>query len=99
MNSVSLCSLAGRYDNPIPPQFLAPIDFLKIPAQAKIKPRNRFRQPGKPVLVPGRQPGNPFLGSLKLKRSKQIRAPLEGGGGLKSNVGSQEQRVLQSHDF
>ncbi len=33
MNSASLCSLAGRYENPIPPQCLAPIDFLKIPAQ------------------------------------------------------------------
>jgi hypothetical protein len=32
MNSASLCSLAGRYDNPIPPRFLAPIDCLKIPA-------------------------------------------------------------------
>jgi hypothetical protein len=32
MNSASLCSLAGRYDNPFPPRFLAPIDFLKIPA-------------------------------------------------------------------
>ncbi len=33
MNSASLiCSLAGRYDNPIPPRFLAPMDFLKIPA-------------------------------------------------------------------
>ncbi len=32
MNSAGLCSLAGRYDNPIPPRFLAPIDFLKIPA-------------------------------------------------------------------
>jgi hypothetical protein len=32
MNSASLCSLAGRYDNPIPPRFLAPIDSLKIPA-------------------------------------------------------------------
>jgi hypothetical protein len=31
MNSASICSLAGRYDNPIPPRFLAPIDFLKIP--------------------------------------------------------------------
>ncbi len=30
MNSASL---AGRYDNPIPPRFLAPIVFLKIPAQ------------------------------------------------------------------
>jgi hypothetical protein len=26
------CSLAGRYDNPLPPRFLAPIDSLKIPA-------------------------------------------------------------------
>ncbi len=32
MNSASLCSLAGRYDNPIPTQFLSPIDCLKIPA-------------------------------------------------------------------
>jgi hypothetical protein len=32
MNSASLCSLAGRYDNPIPLWFPAPIDFLKIPA-------------------------------------------------------------------
>jgi hypothetical protein len=28
-----LCSMAGRYDNPIPTRFLAPIDCLKIPAQ------------------------------------------------------------------
>jgi len=27
-----LCSLAGRYNNPIPTWFLAPIDCLKIPA-------------------------------------------------------------------
>jgi hypothetical protein len=34
MNSASLCSLAGRYDNRIPAWFLAPIkDCLKIPAQ------------------------------------------------------------------
>ncbi len=33
MNSASLCSLAGRYENPIPPRCLAPIDFLKIPAR------------------------------------------------------------------
>ncbi len=32
MNSADICSLAGRYDNPIPTQFLAPIDCLKIPA-------------------------------------------------------------------
>jgi hypothetical protein len=35
INSASLCSLAGRYDNPIPPWFLAPVDSLKIPAQAR----------------------------------------------------------------
>jgi hypothetical protein len=34
MNSSSLCSLAGRYDNPLPPRFLAPIDSLKIQALA-----------------------------------------------------------------
>ncbi len=32
MNSASLCSLTGRYENPIPPRCLAPIDFLKVPA-------------------------------------------------------------------
>ncbi len=32
-NSARLCSLAGRYDNFIPSRFLAPIDYLKIPAQ------------------------------------------------------------------
>ncbi len=31
MNSASLCSLAGRYDNPIPTRCPAPIDRLKIP--------------------------------------------------------------------
>ncbi len=31
INSASLCSLAGRYYNPIPPRFLALIDSLKIP--------------------------------------------------------------------
>jgi hypothetical protein len=31
-NSARLCSLSGRYDNPIPTRFLAPKDCLKIPA-------------------------------------------------------------------
>ncbi len=39
MNSASLCSLAGRYENPIPPRWLAPIHFLKIPAQFAGIPR------------------------------------------------------------
>ena len=30
MNSASLSGLAGRYDNPIPTWFLAPIDFSKF---------------------------------------------------------------------
>jgi hypothetical protein len=33
MNSASLCSLAGQYDNPIPTRFQAPVDCLKIPVQ------------------------------------------------------------------
>ncbi len=33
MNSANLCSLAGRYDNPLLPRFLVPIDSLKIPAR------------------------------------------------------------------
>jgi hypothetical protein len=32
MNFASLCSLAGRYDNPIPTLFLAPMDCLKFSA-------------------------------------------------------------------
>jgi hypothetical protein len=41
MNSASLGSLAGRYENPIPPRCLAPIDFLKIPAQYSIDITNK----------------------------------------------------------
>jgi hypothetical protein len=33
-NSARLCSLAGRYNNPVPTRFLAHIDCLKIPARA-----------------------------------------------------------------
>ncbi len=32
INSASICSLAGRYDNPIPTRFLAFINCLKIPS-------------------------------------------------------------------
>jgi hypothetical protein len=32
-----LCSLAGRYENPIPTRFLAPKDGCKIPAQTSLK--------------------------------------------------------------
>jgi hypothetical protein len=35
IDSASLCSLAGRYDNPIPTRFLAPIDYSKFPAQCR----------------------------------------------------------------
>ncbi len=48
MSSASLRSLAGRYDNPLPPRFLAPIDSLKIPVlsryfQTFMEPRNQFQ--------------------------------------------------------
>jgi hypothetical protein len=33
IDSASLCSLAGRYDKPIPTRFLAPIDCSKIQEQ------------------------------------------------------------------
>ncbi len=58
MNSVSLCSLAGRYDNPISTRCLAPIDCLKIPALAA-----RYDKQG---CRTGPQAGNRFLGSLKV---------------------------------
>jgi hypothetical protein len=32
INSASLCSLVGRYDNPIPTRFQAPLDCLQIQA-------------------------------------------------------------------
>ncbi len=54
MKSASLCSLAGRYDNPIPPRFLAHIDSLKIPAllarpSAAFSPAHRGHRPdGRP---------------------------------------------------
>ncbi len=37
-------SLAGRYDNPIPHRFLAPIDCLKIPAPAACLPSSQIRR-------------------------------------------------------
>ncbi len=43
INSASLCSLEGQYDNPIPSRFLAPIDCLKIPFKIHIpKARERW---------------------------------------------------------
>jgi hypothetical protein len=44
INSASLCSLAGRYDNPIPTRCLAPIDFFKIPALVSMKKTQRRRR-------------------------------------------------------
>ncbi len=55
MNSTSLCSLAGRYENPIPPRCPAPIDFLKIPAQVS-------RTMNKPESVATLPPFSPIEG-------------------------------------
>jgi hypothetical protein len=46
INSASLCSLAGRYDNPIPTRCLAPIDFLKIPAPVSTTVQFSLRNEG-----------------------------------------------------
>jgi hypothetical protein len=51
INSGSLCSLAGRYDNPIPPRFLAPIDCLKIPAQESTEQGRRLADPSNLTLL------------------------------------------------
>jgi hypothetical protein len=36
--------MAGRYDNPIPTRFLAPIDCLKIPTQVGEGGRTRWNE-------------------------------------------------------
>jgi hypothetical protein len=53
INSAGLCSLAGRYDNPLPPRFLAPIDSLKIPAQRIFHLWSSIRSgPSRPSMRP-----------------------------------------------
>ncbi len=49
IDSASLCSLTGRYDNPILTRFLAHIDCLKIPAQ--ILSRSTFLFPNFNQLI------------------------------------------------
>jgi hypothetical protein len=93
MNSASLCSPAGWYDNPIPTRFLAPIYSLKIPTlehifrvrickrlwSSEIDSEESIQlayvawRAGTTirVVVPARQAGNRFQGSLK---GLQIRA-------------------------
>jgi hypothetical protein len=44
INSASLCTLAGRYDNHIPTRCLAPIEFLKIPAPYSAPPSITHQQ-------------------------------------------------------
>jgi hypothetical protein len=63
-NSASLCSLAGQYDNPIPPRFLAPTDRSKIPALVLM---NAYSDsyPGVPLSVrkkhPDEKPSSLFI--------------------------------------
>ncbi len=46
-SSNKLCSLAGRYENPIPIRFLAPTNCFKIPAQEWVQlPLNKPNQEG-----------------------------------------------------
>jgi hypothetical protein len=66
MNSASLCSLAGRYDDSIPPRFLAPIDSLKIPAPEKGKDgRKREMEEENKNLVPLAHNFNQKMFSIK----------------------------------
>ncbi len=53
INSASLCSLAVRYDNPIPSWFLDTIDRLKVPAQTtqKQRPNSRTKSSKKELRV------------------------------------------------
>jgi hypothetical protein len=74
MNSASLCSLAGRYDNPIPPRFLDPIDSLKIPALLRnFLTWNKGAMRGRP---PDSSPGGGCMQSAPTEagRPKQIPA-------------------------
>jgi hypothetical protein len=43
--SATLCSLVGRYDKPIPTQFLAPIDCSKILAPYSVPSSNSTIHP------------------------------------------------------
>ncbi len=60
MNSASLCSLAGRYNNPIPTRCLAPIDFLKIPAQSAKRLSSRWNWDSPTPLAAGECAPPPF---------------------------------------
>ncbi len=66
MNSASLCSLAGRYENPIPPRCLAPIDFLKIPALDSYK---RIRSLELEILIYFSRPVPEFIDPVFTKTS------------------------------
>jgi hypothetical protein len=64
MNSASLCSLAGRYDNPIPTRFLAHIDCLKIPALITFQmhfPLERYQDQGQRIEILVKDPNNHHL--------------------------------------
>ncbi len=67
INSASLCSLAGRYDNPIPTRCLAPIDFLKIPALLMNLSRNAasHRNRGEKDRLPYMFPVNIKFSNIK----------------------------------
>jgi hypothetical protein len=53
IDPASLCSLAGRYDNPIPTRFLAPLDCSKIPAQNATEGHQRKGHDSNRVLEHG----------------------------------------------
>ncbi len=56
INSASLYSLAGRYDNPVPSRCLAPMEFLKIPARYNNPIPPRFLAPIDYLKIPALNP-------------------------------------------
>jgi hypothetical protein len=92
MNSASLCSLAGRYDNPFPPRFLAPIDSLKIPAPITFTVI-LFQAPRLTEAAPNGGSSDllrPHHRSGRLPHPPAVQAPQGRRGGQKEGHGGQQ---------
>ncbi len=79
MNSASLCSMAGRYTNPNPTRFLAPIDCLKIPAlycTLSLCQSREYRVISQHGRAGGFLPVNSSLSHLSLRSWPRIRIVL-----------------------
>jgi hypothetical protein len=104
MNSASLCNLAGRYDNPLPPWFLAPIDSLKIPARewsgmAGVREDWMiYRGPGFLAIVLFSSMPNPSPPSLVIMLSIFLSLPMCCRSRLLAGKGGEGGRGAESYD-